>query len=306
MKKILNILFYIFIIIFTIFIVNISFSHFMSSIGKRNINFSNYKEIKINENKIFYKDYGRGEVIVLLHGFLGSSNDLEKVALELSKNNRVILPDIPGFGLSSNYELDKESKEEMAKALINFITELNIKKYDLLGHSMGGEVALHMALKDNRVNDLFLIDSQGYQNNDFYPEFLKEHPGLSSFFIRTFFQNYFFQRYLSKTGLYNIDNYNNKDFLKSYYLNYNIPSITIHKINVDDDGGFISNVIKNIKNKTYIIWGDNDNVVDISNAKKFNQEIKNSELFIIKNSGHNPFLENFESIMNIIKNKTRE
>jgi hypothetical protein len=46
---------------------------------------------------------------------------------------------------------------------------------------MGGEVALHIALKDEKVDKLFLVDSQGYEANNFYPDFLKEHPGISSF-----------------------------------------------------------------------------------------------------------------------------
>jgi pimeloyl-ACP methyl ester carboxylesterase len=79
------------------------------------------------------------------------------------------------------YALEKNSKEQMAEAIIEFLNYFDYDEYNLLGHSMGGEVALHIALKDEKVDKLFLVDSQGYEANNFYPDFLKEHPGISSF-----------------------------------------------------------------------------------------------------------------------------
>ncbi|SDC31958.1 alpha/beta fold hydrolase [Geotoga petraea] len=306
MKKIINIVFYVFVFIFAFFIINLAINHFMASLGERNVDKSNYKFAELENGKIFYKEYGEGNPFILLHGFLGSSKDLEKAARELSKNYKVIVPDIPSFGLSSEYSLEKNSKEKMSEALIEFLNYFDYEDYNLLGHSMGGEVALHITLKDEKVNKLFLVDSQGYEANNFYPDFLKEHPGISSFFIRTFFQNYFFQRFLARTGINNMANFDDSEFLKSYYFNYNIPSMVIHELNVDDDAGILKNRIKNIENKTYIIWGDKDEVVPISNAEKFSEDIDNSEYFIISESGHNPFLENFEETIKIIKEKARD
>jgi len=306
MKKFTSIIFYSFVFIFGVFIINLAISHFMASLGERSIDNSDYKSVELEKGEIFYKEYGEGEIFVLLHGFLGSSKDLEKVAKELSENYKVIVPDIPSFGLSAEYNLEENSKENMANALIDFFDYFDYQRYNLLGHSMGGEVALHIALKDKRVNNLFLLDSQGYESNDFYPDFLKEREGLSAFFIRTFFQNYFFQRFLARTGIHDMDNFDSSEFLKSYYLNYNIPSMVLHDLNVDDDAGILSERIKDIDNKTYVIWGDKDDVVPISNVEKFEEDIINSEYFIIEESGHNPFLENFEDTIKIIKEKTRD
>lgn len=305
MKKPTTIIFYIFVFIFAFFFMNLIISHFMASLGERQIDNSIYKTAELKRGKLFYKEYGEGEVFILLHGFLGTSRDLEKVARELSEDYKVIVPDIPSFGLSAEYDLEKNSKENMANALIDFFDYFGLDSYNLLGHSTGGEIALHIALKDERVNELFLVDSQGYDSNDFYPEFLKEREGLSAFFIRLFFQNYFFQRYLARKGFHDMDNFDNSEFLKSYYLNYKIPSMVIHNLNVHDDSGVIKDSIKEISNKTYIIWGEHDEIVSFSSAEKFKRDIIDSEIFSIKGSGHNPFLENFNEVMKIIKNKTR-
>jgi pimeloyl-ACP methyl ester carboxylesterase len=64
-----------------------------------------------------------------------------------------------------------------------------------------------------------------------------------------------------------MENFDDSDLLKSYYFNYNIPSIVIHNLNVDDDAGIL-------ENKTYIIWGDKDEIVPISNAERFSEDIK--------------------------------
>ena len=306
MKKFTNIIFYLFVSIFAFFLINLAISHFMASLGERNVDNSNYKFAETENGKIYYKEYGEGKPFILLHGFLGSSKDLGKAAKELSEDYKVIVPDIPSFGLSAEYALEKNSKEQMAEAIIEFLNYFDYDEYNLLGHSMGGEVALHIALKYEKVDKLFLVDSQGYEANDFYPDFLKEHPGISAFFIRTFFQNYFFQRFLSRTSINNMENFDDSEFLKSYYFNYNIPSMVIHNLNVDDDAGILADEIKNIKNKTYIIWGDKDEIVPVSNLEKFSEDIKNSEYFIISESGHNPFLENFEETIKIIKEKARD
>lgn len=303
MQKFINIVFYLFIFVFTVFFINLAISHFAASLGEKSLDISNYKSAKLENGEIYYKEYGQGEPFVLLHGFMGSSNDLDELAKELSESYKVIVPDIPSFGLSAKYNLEKHSKEKMAEAIIEFIDFLEIDSYRLLGHSMGGEVALHISLKDDRVSKLFLVDSTGYDPNNFYPDFLKQHSLISSFFIRTFFQNYFFQRFLAKISINDKENFDHSEFFKSYYLNYNIPSMVIHKLNVDDDSGMLSNKIKEIENETYIIWGKEDNVVPISTAEKFNKDLENSELFLIDKSGHIPFLENYSDTIEIIKEK---
>jgi len=58
------------------------------------------KFFRFNDGKIFYKDIGSGETIVLLHGYLETSEIWESFAGKLATEFRVIIPDIPGHGKS--------------------------------------------------------------------------------------------------------------------------------------------------------------------------------------------------------------
>jgi len=93
-----------------------------------------------------YRDKGKGNTVVLLHGYLESLETFETFANDLSRLARVITLDLPGHGLS---ELNVEScsVEDMADAVDALALHLQLKKINIIGHSMGGYVALAYADK---------------------------------------------------------------------------------------------------------------------------------------------------------------
>ena len=92
---------------------------------------------------IFVEDVGSGIPLVLIHGFLGSS-DMWRPQIKFFKDNfRVIAPALPGFGGSSTIN-SCDSIECMAKAILNLLEKKEIKNFNLLGHSMGGMIVQEM------------------------------------------------------------------------------------------------------------------------------------------------------------------
>jgi pimeloyl-ACP methyl ester carboxylesterase len=91
--------------------------------------------------KIHYSDNGNGPVIVLLHGYLESSEVWKGFAQNLSSEFRVIAVDLPGSGESDVYG-EVHSMEFMAEALKELFDTLGLKKVFLTGHSLGGYVGL--------------------------------------------------------------------------------------------------------------------------------------------------------------------
>ena len=91
--------------------------------------------------KIHYSDSGKGKAIVLLHGYLESSEVWNGFAEKLGSEFRVILIDLPGCGLSDVYG-EVHSMEFMAQAVKELVVSLGFKKIFLAGHSLGGYVAL--------------------------------------------------------------------------------------------------------------------------------------------------------------------
>ncbi|QDE29551.1 alpha/beta hydrolase [Shewanella sp. H8] len=126
--------------------------------------------------KMRYMDVGdkRAEkVIVLLHGKNFSGYYWDRVANDLLKRNyRVIIPDQIGFGKSSKPEAYQYSFGQLALNTKLLLDSLDIKKFDLVGHSMGGMLATTFTANyTNAVNKLILINPIGLEDYGKYVQF---------------------------------------------------------------------------------------------------------------------------------------
>jgi len=120
-----------------------------------------YKNIKIS-----YTDEGKGNVVVLLHGFLENKGMWDKYVTALSKTHRVITIDLLGHGETEclGYVHVMEDQADMLYAVMVF---LRLRKVTLVGHSMGGYVALAFAeLYPDYVKGLFLLNSTARADNE--------------------------------------------------------------------------------------------------------------------------------------------
>jgi pimeloyl-ACP methyl ester carboxylesterase len=112
--------------------------------------------------RIHFTDSGRGEAIVLLHGYLESSEVWNGFATELSSNFRIISVDLPGHGLSDVYG-DVHSMEFMADAIKELTDYLGLNKIFITGHSLGGYVTLaFLGLYWKRLTGYCLFHSQPF------------------------------------------------------------------------------------------------------------------------------------------------
>lgn len=109
--------------------------------------------------KISFTDEGKGKAIVLLHGFLENSNMWRFLKPKLAERYRVICIDLLGHGKSDSVGYI-HTMEEMADAVYEVIHHLNLRKVVLVGHSMGGYVALAFSeLYTEMVKGLVLVNS---------------------------------------------------------------------------------------------------------------------------------------------------
>jgi pimeloyl-ACP methyl ester carboxylesterase len=99
---------------------------------------------KYKDGIIGYSDKGIGEAIVLLHGYLETSEIWDSLAKKLAERFRVITIDLPGHGRSDMFG-EIHTMEFMADLVNELIMDMGIKKFFLAGHSLGGYVALACA-----------------------------------------------------------------------------------------------------------------------------------------------------------------
>jgi len=107
--------------------------------------------------KLFHSEIGNGPPLVILHGLLGMSDNLMSVARLLGQKHRVILLDHRNHGRSGHHP--DFGYDVMANDLLELLDSLNIYKVSLIGHSMGGKVALKFAYDNpGLVNKLVVVD----------------------------------------------------------------------------------------------------------------------------------------------------
>jgi len=114
---------------------------------------------KYRNGKIHYTDSGKGKVIVLLHGYLETSEVWRGFAGKLAEKYRVIVPDLPGHGQSDIFR-EMHSMEFMAEIIEELLNDLKIEKVFLTGHSLGGYVTLAFVEKfHKRLSGYCLLHS---------------------------------------------------------------------------------------------------------------------------------------------------
>ena len=124
------------------------------------------KTTTYKKEKVSFTDKGKGRVVVLLHGFLGSKNVWDKAALDLAKSYRVIAIDLPGHGTTPCFGY-AHSMNLMAKCVKAVMDSLKLKKYVIIGHSMGGYVGLAFAdLFPDNLRGLCLFHSTAYPDSE--------------------------------------------------------------------------------------------------------------------------------------------
>jgi pimeloyl-ACP methyl ester carboxylesterase len=117
------------------------------------------KQIQYKNTSISYSDTGKGTAIVLLHGFLENQSMWDNYIATFSKKNRIITIDLLGHGETECLGY-VHTMEDNADAVHAVLAELRIRKVILLGHSMGGYVALAFAeLYPEYVKGMALLNS---------------------------------------------------------------------------------------------------------------------------------------------------
>lgn len=99
---------------------------------------------------VYYEDEGQGDAIILLHGFLANSLMWKDIKTLFVKNKRVICIDLLGHGQTECLGYS-HAMTDMAAAVLAVLDHLKLKTYTLIGHSMGGYVALAIAEKNPKA-----------------------------------------------------------------------------------------------------------------------------------------------------------
>ncbi len=233
---------------------------------------------------IYVDDIGSGFPLVLVHGYLGSSEMWNLQKEFLSKHFRVITPALPGFGESYKAQ-SLDSINSFAKFVFKCLEEKKINEFHLMGHSMGGMIVQEMAkISGDRINKLICFATGS----------IGDIPGRFETINTT-------RERLKKEGLKEtVSRVPQKWFVegskaKYYYLcekavnNISIQTADNALIAMEKWRGYEN--LKNIRQNTLIIWGDRDISYNFDQVDTLKKNIPNSKLEIFKGCSHNVHLE---------------
>ncbi len=246
------------------------------------------KSIIVEDNTIVYSEGGKGETILLIHGFGGDKDNWIRFAKFLTPNYHVIIPDLPGFGESTKRQADMYNIMAQVRRLHTFVNKLQLRKFHMVGNSMGGAIGGNFAAEyPQLVASLALFDSAGVRA-----------PVKSE-------RDRLLEKGFNPLLVYNPDDYDRLMkflFVKQPKIGSGITKVLAQKAasnksfnekiyrDVDADRYDLEKKLSRITAPVLILWGDKDRAIDVSSVKVF-EKIKNHKTVIMKDCGHLPMLE---------------
>jgi pimeloyl-ACP methyl ester carboxylesterase len=234
-------------------------------------------EFAIKEEKDFrYVDEGQGEVLLLLHGLMGTLSNWEDVVNEFKGEYRVIIPMLPLYDLP----LLTTGVKTLSKFIHKFVKHKGLKNIVILGNSLGGHVGLIYTMDHpEEVKALVLTGSSGLYENAFGGSF----PRRESYdFIREKIEFTFYDPATATKEL--VDDV----FAAVNDRNKVIRILAMAKSAIRHN---MSKELHKITVPVCLIWGMDDRITPPPVAHEFSEILPNSELNWIEKCGHAPMME---------------
>ena len=263
--------------------------------------------IDLGDHRVHYLDYGEGPPVLMLHGGGAGSAIWFKQIEVLSKTRRVIAPDHPVFGLSSQDAYKAPLLPYLLSYMVRLFDELGLSRVDVVGLSMGAQAALAMALEHpDRLGKLIVIDSAGL-GRDFPLVFKLANVPL-------------FGRLIVKPNRWGQDNYfKTMEVVDSDFVEASAYKQYAYDVTLSDGHGramrsslaaitsimgqksiFTDEELASITAPTLAIWGAEDRVFPVEHGYRLAHLLPNVSLHIIEDARHVPFLDHPNMVNELI------
>ena len=237
-------------------------------------------KIKVKNIDVNYIDYGnkKGKPIVFLHGWGQNIEMMKIISDHYTKDNRLIVIDLPGFG-DSEKPNNIWFVSDYAELVYELLKKIKVEKPNLIGHSFGGKIALLYASKYECEKIVLLASpfKKGIKKLSLKVKVLKtlkKVPGLNKF-------EEFAKRHIGS-----------RDYKAADPI---MRQILVEHVNLD-----ITEEIKNIKCSAFIIWGDQDTEVSYEDAYELEKLIKDSGVVVLEGGTHYAYIEFLPRVISII------
>ncbi|WP_064092822.1 alpha/beta fold hydrolase [Rossellomorea aquimaris] len=248
------------------------------------------KMVQVNGANVYFEYHQHPtatETFVLLHGFLSSTFSFRRLTPLLKENYNVISIDLPPFGNSEKNNSFRYSYDNLANTVIALLDHLNVSNIHLTGHSMGGQIALNVMKKEpSLVEKGILLCSSGYLKRMKWPVTLLSYVPFFHLYVKL---------WLTRSGVRNnlenvVHNANLIDdemmfgYLKPFLEDDIFKALT--RMIRDREGDLSTQDLRNIDTPCLLLWGEHDKVVPLTTGHRLKEDIPNSKLVVLEETGH--------------------
>ena len=246
------------------------------------------KEVQVDDHKIVYLEGGKGETVILLHGF-GANKDFWTVFAKYLKGYHLVIPDVPGYGESSQVPTDSYSVESQVERIERFVEVLKLDKFHRAGTSMGGAfTATYGAKHPEKILTLALSDTAGAPSHNKSELVMELEKGnnlllasntedfdklMALVYVKTPIIPKPFKRIMVADWIAHAE------FNKKIWNDWQPSQFTL------------AAVLPLIQAPVLIIWGDQDKLTDVGGVAFLEKRLKNYRTVIIEDTGHCPMVE---------------
>jgi len=262
---------------------------------------ANLETMTLHGDRVAYRDEGSGEVLLLVHGMGGSSASWSGVIPLLAAKYRVIAPDLLGHGESDKPRGDY-SVGAFAVLLRDLLDALGVRRVTVVGHSLGGGIAMQFAHQHRQYcKRMVLISSGGFGGDvgrllrllslpgsePVLPLIASPHANLAGNALRALMGSS--DRFKARPSLSNRDN--RQAFLRTLRSVVDFRGQAVSALNRLCLHGVLP---------ALIISGDQDRVIPVEHARAAHQTLPNSRLHIMSGVHHHPPTERPEAVARLI------
>jgi pimeloyl-ACP methyl ester carboxylesterase len=210
-----------------------------------------------------------GPPLVLLHGLCGSREWWSRVLPALGRRHRLLIPEVVGFG-RSRCPGRMPGMGELASVLTRWMEELDALPATLVGHSMGGQLSIHIAARQpEHVTGLVLVDAAGIPR-DLGPRALAR-----------------FARELVPPRAWGDPLFLPIIARDTLMAGPRVVVQAMGRILRDD----VRPLLPLIRAPTLVIWGEHDTVVPLDHAHEMRRSIPGARLIVLPGAAHNPMID---------------
>lgn len=258
--------------------------------------------------------FGDGPPLLLLHGLLMDHGAWDDVIPGLARHYRVIAPDLPGFGESEKPPPTRfdYGVEAFMECVADLISALGIGRTHVIGHGLGGAIALTLAAQNAEfVDKLVLVDAHVFGQGQRAASRTFSWPVLGSFFFkqlygRRLFRGYFRDRIFSPGFPLPVAQ------VDRFYDMFNTPAAresALATLTALEDTRSTVARLGRVKAPTFVVWGAGDSFQPPQVGQRLAREV-NAARFSVMDSGAAPHMEQskafVESVLSFFLEKNRD